>query len=79
MKTNTRWIMLGTLIGVALAPTTFLATRQATECPGVGIRLFDCCKKAGNGDAACCARCCWLPPGGCADCRRPALSAIDAP
>ncbi len=29
MKTTTRWIMLATLIGVALAPPTFLAMRQA--------------------------------------------------
>lgn len=72
MKTTTRWVMLATLIGVALAPPTFLAMRQVQECPAAGSRLFACCKKS-----ACCARCCWLPRG-CDDCR-PALSAIGAP
>lgn len=77
MKTTARWIMLGTLIGVAVAPPTFLAMRQATEFPGTGARLFDCCEKAENGDATCCAKCCWLPRG-CDDCGRPALCATDA-
>lgn len=66
MKTS-RWIMLGTLIGVALAPATFLTMRQPTECPSVGARFFDCCETAGDGEAACCTRCCWLPRG-CDDC-----------
>ena len=77
MKTTTRWIMFGTLIGVALAPATFLATRRPAECSSSGVRLFDCCRTAKDGEAACCTKCCWWPRG-CGACPDPAVRATGA-
>lgn len=77
MKTMKKWIMLGALISIAVAPAASLATRESPECRSVGARLFDCCQAAEDDEAACCTRCCWLPRG-CGDCLASAATATGA-